>query len=169
MNTKIKAVRSSGTYTTLVGTDTNHVLHVGTGTTLSWYQYHFGSGEWYRYHFALVPVPFGLCKVVPIPPLLGYQYHFTELPRNGRFCHFEPNFSFLNIFNSSYIKTHHEYNSSNTYNGGLEFLKPNPSHRIQGFIPKFTNLYKTLEIGRIPYQFDTNYGCSTQLPTNLRL
>ena len=33
-------------------------------------------------------------------------------------------------------------NSTNTFNGGLEFLKPNPNQRIQGFIPKFTKLYK---------------------------
>ena len=49
---KIRAVGSSGTGTTLVGTSTNPVLvsgtgttlflHVGTSTTLSWYRYHFG-------------------------------------------------------------------------------------------------------------------------------
>ena len=48
---KIRVVGSSGTGTTWIGTGTNHVLEVGTGTTLSWYRYHFGFGEWYKYHF----------------------------------------------------------------------------------------------------------------------
>ena len=97
---KIKVIWSSGIGTTLVGTSTNPVLHVITGATLSWYRYHFSSGEWYRYHFTLVPVPFGLCKVVPVPPLFWYRYHFTGLPRNGRICHFDTNFSSLNLFNA---------------------------------------------------------------------
>ena len=73
-----------------------------TGTT-----HHCGSGEWYRYRFALVPIPFVLCKVVSVPPLFWYQYHFAKLPKNGKFFHFDPNFSSLNLFNSSYIKTYH--------------------------------------------------------------
>ena len=60
MNTKIRVVGNSGISTTLVGTDTNHVLHVvtsttfvlvsGTGTTLPWYWYNLASIRWYRYH-----------------------------------------------------------------------------------------------------------------------
>ena len=159
MNTKIKAAGSSGIGTTLVGTGTNHVLHVGTGTTLSRYRYHFGSGEWYWYPFALVPVPFGLCKVVPVPLLLWYQYPLAGLLRNGRFCPVHSLFFHKPLLLHPTSKTNMDSlqnNSTNTYNDGLEFLEPNPNHRIQGFIPKFTNLYKTIELGRIPYLFDTN-------------
>ena len=40
---KNRAVGSSGTGTTWIGTGTNPVLVSGIDTTLSWYWYHFGS------------------------------------------------------------------------------------------------------------------------------
>ena len=135
---KIRTAGSSGTGTgtTCIGTSTKSVMVSGTGTTLPWYQYHLASVRWYRYR-----------------PCSGTGTTLRDCPEMVDFAFFHSLFFHKSLIFHPTSKTNMESlqnNSTNTYNGGLDFLKPNPSQRIQGFIPKFTNLYKTIELSGIP-------------------
>ena len=99
---KIRAVGSSGTDTTWIGTGTIHVLVSGTGTTLD------GTGttldgtgttldgtgtilvlhKWYRYHPCLVPIPdAGTAQKLQILPFLP---HFSSIQLLNCILHQNP-------------------------------------------------------------------------------
>ena len=84
---------------------------------------------WYRYHPCLVPVP----------PLFGTS---TKL----QFC---PEMAEFSLFHSPFFHNSLLLHPSSKTN--MESLQTTPqtlncSQRIQGFIPKFTQLYKTMEL-----------------------
>ena len=70
---KIKVAGSNGIGTTWIGIGTNPILVSGTGTTLSWYRYHFGSVKWYRNH-----------------PCLGTGTKMRDCPEMAEFMPFLP-------------------------------------------------------------------------------
>ena len=120
---KIKAAGIIGTGTTWISTGTKPVLVSGIGTTLPWYRYHLASVRWYRYH-----------------PCSGTGTTLRDCPEMADFAIFHSLFFHKSLILHPTSKTTMESlqnNSTNNYNGGVELLKPNPSHRYQGFILKF--------------------------------
>ena len=141
---KIEKQSTYSTGTTLTCTGTGSVLEGCTGTVWA------------------VPVQFCYCITYTGTGSKVYRYRFRNLPRNGNFTIFQAFF-----FHNSLLL--HPLSKTN-----MESLKTTSpilliSQRIQGFIPKFTQFYKILELGRIPYLLIINQGFSTKLPINLEL
>ena len=110
------------------------------------YRYRFGSGGLYRYRFRLYRYRFRLYRysLATASPVLVQIQRCTSiglrnLPINGNFTIFHALF-----FHSSLL-----FHSSSKIN--MKSLQTIPqllliSQRIQRFIPKFTQFYKTLEL-----------------------
>ena len=97
----------------------------------------------------MVPVPFSSASVIPVPPLFGTG---TKV----RFC---PEMAEFTLFHSPFFHNSLLFHPSSKTN--MESLQTTPqtlliSQIIQGLILKFTKLYKTIQIGRIPYLIDIN-------------
>ena len=103
------------------------------------YWYRFGSGGRYRYQFGRYRYHFASASVVPVPLQRGTDTGFRICPEMAEFT----------IFHALFFQKSLIFHSSSKIN--MEPLQTTLqtlliSQRIQGFIPKFTQLYKTLEL-----------------------
>ena len=103
------------------------------------YRYRFGSGGLYRYRFRLYRYSLATASPLLVQIQRCTSIGLRNLPINGNFTIFHALF-----FHSSLL-----FHSSSKIN--MKSLQTIPqllliSQRIQGFIPKFTQFYKTLEL-----------------------